>query len=408
MDPILYLVHRIPYPPNKGDKIRSYHWLKFLAERYRVFLGTFVDDPNDWMYLSKLQSLCAEVCVRPLRSSIATPRILRGLVSGRSLSIAYYSDPRLQSWVRDVVARERIDRALVFSSTMGQYLMRLEQCPSWCVVDLVDMDSDKWKQYSTTRRGPMRWIYAREAETLLGEERALAETANRVLLVNSEEAELFRQRLPGVAAKVSWVANGVDSEFFSPATSYSNPFAEGTRTLVFTGAMDYWANVDAVVWFAQEIFPAIRGGVSDARFYIVGSNPSPSVDRLSSIPGVHVTGRVDDVRPYLAHCAGAVAPLRVARGTQNKVLEALAMGKPVIATSAAVQGLVPRGDPELIDVSDDPEKLAALAIGVLGGSRSREAAWRRDYVLSHYDWKRNFDCLGDILEHGDDQYVSRN
>ena len=162
--------------------------------------------------------------------------------------------------------------------------------------------------------------------------------------------------------------------------------------------MDYWANVDAVTWFAHYIFPGVRAEIPDARFFIVGSNPTPEVIRLGSLPGICVTGRVDDVRPYLAHCAAAVAPLRVARGTQNKVLEALSMGKPVVATTAAVDGLVPWDDNGLMTVFDDPDVLIERSIEILRTDSDDGGSRRRRYITEHYDWGRNGVVLGEFLE----------
>ena len=218
------------------------------------------------------------------------------------------------------------------------------------------------------------------------------------VLVSNDEAELFRRLAPDMAARVSGISNGVDSDYFSPQHTYANPYPAGAPVLVFTGAMDYWANVDAVVWFVREVFPLVRAQMKDARFYIVGSRPSAEVQALSQCGGVTVTGSVPDVRPYLHYAAAAIAPLRIARGIQNKVLEALSMARPVIATSAAAEGLKSRPK-DAMWIADDAQEYAQQCITILRGEIAPQAgASGRQCVIEQYSWASNLARFSELLE----------
>jgi sugar transferase (PEP-CTERM/EpsH1 system associated) len=278
---------------------------------------------------------------------------------------------------------------------MGQYADDLSDARR--VMDFVDVDSDKWAQYARSKRWPLSWLYRRESRCLLRYERAVAARWDAGIFVSRDEADLFARLAPESGARVHGVYNGVDSVYFSPERNYENPYAPGGPVLVFTGAMDYWANVDAVTWFASEVFPRIRTAHPDARFYIVGARPSAAVQMLSSRPGVSVTGSVPDVRPFLAHAHAAVATLRIARGIQNKVLEALSMGRPVVATSAAAEGLLPCPNDALV-IADDPAILAQQCLALLKQAYTGDQG--RACVLKHYAWDRNLAHVIDLLEAG--------
>ncbi len=396
---VLFLVHRIPYPPNKGDKIRSYHMLRFLAERYRVHLGTFVDDEGDWIHLPEVEKLCADVCAVRLNPTWRRVLSLKGLLGGEPLSVPYYESSELGAWVHRKVYQEGITRMVFFSSPMAQY------APSngvavRKVVDFVDVDSEKWRQYAERHSWPMSWLYRREGERLLAFERAVASSADASVFVTPEEADLFRRRAHFDDDRVRSVVNGVDTEYFSPERAFDDPHGSPGPVLVFTGLMDYWANVDAVTWFASESFPSIRRASEGARFVIVGARPTRQVDRLASRPGVEVTGAVADVRPYLAHADLSVAPLRVARGIQNKVLEAMAMARPVVTTTAAREGLALH--PELQRGGDSAEGFADAVLALLRSpeERRRIGTMGRDWVRQNHDWARTLRPVGDLIENG--------
>jgi sugar transferase (PEP-CTERM/EpsH1 system associated) len=387
MGNLLYLVHRLPYPPNKGDKVRSYHLLKHLAKHHRIYLGTFVDDPDDEAYVDVVRQLCHDTHIARLSPRTAKLRSLSGLLTHQALGLRYYRNTGLQSWVKQTLAEQKIDAIVVFSSVMAQYVDDMP-CGSGprMLVDFVDVDSAKWTQYAASHKWPMSWLYRREGERLLAYERAVAARAQHSFFVTETETALFRKMAPECASRVTPMSNGVDADYFSPDPARVSPFAPAVIPLVFTGAMDYWPNIDAVTWFARDIFPAIRLTWPQVRFYIVGRSPPPSVLALAS-DSVVVTGTVPDVRPYLQHAAVVVAPLRVARGIQNKILEAMAMARPVVASRSCVDAIDAHTGSELIaagDTNDFVRKIDALlkapALAASVGQSGRQR------VVDSYSW----------------------
>lgn len=384
MSNLLYLVHRLPYPPNKGDKVRSYHLLKHLATRHRVFLGTFIDDPADEEYLDAVRAFCADMHVARLDPRVARLRSLRGLFNRQALSLPYYENAGLQTWVDRTLASQNIDAALIFSSVMAAFVRKTPQLRT--LVDFVDVDSLKWTQYADNHRWPMSWLYRREGQRLLAFERTVAARAERSFFVTDGETDLFRGLAPECAAKVEAMCNGVDADYFSPQHRLPSPFQADELPLVFTGAMDYWPNIDAVNWFATEMLPRLLQDWPRARFYIVGRSPTPAVQALT---GTHVvvTGTVPDVRPYLQHAAVVVAPLRLARGVQNKILEAMAMGMPVVASQECSTAIDATPERDFLTAATAAEFVAQINAMLSARLRAQDigAAARRQ-VVARYSW----------------------
>ncbi|MDR2261800.1 MAG: TIGR03087 family PEP-CTERM/XrtA system glycosyltransferase [Azoarcus sp.] len=393
--PLLYLTHRIPYPPNKGDKVRSFNILRGLARARRVFLGTFIDQPGDVRHVEVLREWCEDV--RAVRIAPRARRLasLRGLAAGEALSLPYYRDCALSRWIRATVARERIADAVVFSGPMAQYLdtpgLRRR------VVDFCDVDSAKWAQYAVDRRWPLSWLYRRESERLSVFEREAAAASDASLFATAAEAEFFTRAAPGLAVRVQVMQNGVDAGFFSPEHDLPNPYPPGGPVLVFTGAMDYWPNIDAVCWFVGEILPLVRRRHPRARFWIVGMNPAPAVRALAG-DGVVVTGGVPDVRPYIAHADVVEAPLRIARGVQNKVLEAMAMARPVVMAAATAAGLAVSAGREC-RIATNAQEFAAATLGLLEDAARSETMGRmaREAVLERHSWPAHLAVLDRLL-----------
>ncbi len=383
MAKLLYLVHRLPYPPNKGDKVRSYHLLMHLLARHEVYLGTFVDDPEDEQHVASVRALCADVHVSRLNPTRARLGSLGGLLGGEALTLRYYRDEALSRWVAATVRRERMAAAVVFSSSMAQYAQHLG-LPT--LVDFVDVDSAKWTAYAHQHRWPMSWLYRREGEQLLAYERAVAGRSTRSFFVTTKETELFRKLAPECARAVEPMCNGVDAEYFAPDPARPSPFAAGELPVVFTGAMDYWPNIDAVSWFAHDMLPALRARWPAMRLHIVGRNPTAAVRALAG-EAVSVSGTVPDVRPYLQHAAVVVAPLRLARGIQNKILEAMAMGRPVVAASECGEAIGGTAGEELL-LAPDAAGLVEAVHGLLadGPRAARIGAAARAKVLRDCSW----------------------
>lgn len=394
---LLYLVHRIPFPPNKGDKVRSFHLLKFLAQHYRVHLGTFVDYADDWQYVPALNEFCESVCAQRIHPLLARAASLRGLLSGQALSLPFYRNGRMSRWVQETVSKHRIERAVVFSSPMAQYLEG--EIARRSVVDFVDVDSAKWTRYAEDRSGLMAWLYRREGERLAAFERSVAQASAASVLVSEAEAALFHSVAPDVVSKIHAIGNGVNAELFSPLHALPSPYATGELPVVFTGAMDYWPNIDAVCAFAHEVWPGILEQWPAARFYVVGMNPSDAVRDLAQRRGICVTGTVPDVRPWLQHARAVVAPLRVARGVQNKILEAMAMGRAVIASASCAVGIKATHGEELL-VADSAaawqDAVSALLADAEKAERIGQRARKR--VLADYSWAAHLQRFGSLIE----------
>ena len=396
MESTLFLVHRIPFPPNKGDKIRSHHLLRYLAARYRVHLGTFIDSPDDTDYVHALDELCASHCVVTLDRRSARLRSVAGFLTGEPLTLPYYRSVELRRWVERTIVENRIGTAVVFSAAMAQYVERLPNLR--VVLDLVDVDSAKWTQYSERHAWPSSFIYRREGEKLLAVERNAVERAAASVFVTRSEADLFIRLAPEFGSRLEVIGNGVDTIYFAPSDDHSSPYAANEAPIVFTGAMDYWPNIDAVSWFAREVLPGIAQQRPDARFYIVGMNPAKSVSALATDSRVIVTGTVPDVRPYLQHAAAVVAPLRVARGIQNKILEAMAMARPVVASSAAASGVtaVPGLD---FETAVDSEQFCRKLLMVMRPEVSQPMGQRaRARIVADYSWERNLSAFEKLLK----------
>lgn len=398
MRELLYLTHRIPYPPDKGDKIRAWHMLCYLRRHFRVHLGCFIDDPADWQHAERLRALCASSCFIGLRPGLARLLSLRGLLQGKALSLPYYRSGALARWVGRTLEQENIATALAFSGPMAQYLPpTTPRGPLRRVLDLVDVDSEKWRAYAATAGWPQAALYRREAALLLAFERASARRFDAVTLVSPAEAALFRLRAPESAGHIDYFNNGVDAGYFSPAPACPSPYQAGASVIVFTGAMDYQPNIDAVRWFAAQVLPALRQAVPALRLYIVGARPATAVQALAHHPGVCITGRVADVRPYLQHAALAVAPLLLARGIQNKVLEAMSMQKIVLASPQALEGLHAVQGQEVLCATDAAQFIAtALAVLTTPQHLAIGPAARRR-VLADYCWDSNLKRLGALL-----------
>lgn len=395
MPDLLFLAHRIPYPPDKGDKIRAWNIFRHLAETHRMHLGCFVDDPADAQYIAELQSLCADLICIPLDRRVQHIKTLLRLRRGQPLSLGYFHDRRLQRWVDAKLASGVIDGVYVFSSAMAGYVMHANGVRR--ILDMVDVDSEKWTAYAETARFPARAVWAREGRTLLAFERRAAAHFDHSLFVSEHEWQRFVTLAPETLHRTSWVSNGVDLEYFSPAHRFEPPFERHGADLVFTGRMDYWPNVDAVQWFAREVLPVLRKHAPAARLWIVGAEPSSEVRALASLPGVAVTGRVPDTRPWLAAAAVVVAPLRIARGIQNKLLEAMAMAKTVVATPEAFEGVqaVPGRD---ILLASGVDETVRRIVAVFDGQHKGMGAAARQAVEAAHQWSVTLRPIDALLE----------
>ena len=344
---VLFLCQRLPFPPNKGEKITSFNIVRHLGERFDVHVGSFVDTKEDLPEIEMLRPYCASLHVERIVKPWAWgPAILRWL-GGMPISFALFRAAGLKDYVRRVIAQHHPVAIVTHSSNISDYALTPAVQQMRRIFHFADVDSEKFAAYAARSKGWKRLLYALEARRVRAAERRLLAGADAVGFVSDEEAALFRAVTNAPSARVITIPNGVDAVAFDPAKQWSRPARGNGPAFVFTGAMDYQPNIHAVLSFADAVLPALRAVHSQLQFVIVGSNPAPAVKMLMNRPGIIVTGRVPEVQPYLAHATGAVAPLQIARGIQNKVLEALAMGCPTIVSTHALTGI---GRPDIAPV----------------------------------------------------------
>ncbi|MBK7642421.1 MAG: TIGR03087 family PEP-CTERM/XrtA system glycosyltransferase [Planctomycetes bacterium] len=385
---ILFLSQRVPFPPNRGDKITTSKLIERMRRRHSVRCVAFSHGPEDDEGARELEDMGVSIRTVPYHDLYARVLAAPLLFTSKPLTLGAYGSSELQRIVDEEIAQA--DLAYAYSSSMGAFLERHATKPR--VMHFGELDSDKWRQYAERSALPMSWVYAREQRTLLEFERRVARSFSENVVCTPLEQRVFQQQIPGASSVV--LRNGVDLERFHPR---ANEVLEGE--LVFTGVMNYLPNAEGCAWFAREILPRIRAQRPQVRFSIVGSSPSREVERLAELPGVRVTGSVPDTREYLRHAAVAVAPLRIARGIQNKVLEALAMGLPVVGTTPATQGVEGSAGRDYL-VADEPEAFAAAVLQLLAEpAHARElAAAGRSFVERNYDWEKVFAPLDGLLE----------
>jgi sugar transferase (PEP-CTERM/EpsH1 system associated) len=385
---ILYVTHRVPFPPDKGDRIRCFHILRFLAARADVYLVSLADEPLHADAEAVLGQLCREVRVVPLDSR-RWLRSLCSLASGRTVSEGAFWSPEVSRILRSWARQMRFDATLASASSVAPYLMQpsLRECPA--VIDLMDVDSQKWLDYGSSTRAPRSWLYRLEGTRLRRLERQLAQWARAVLLVAQSEADLFHRHCPG--GQVHAVTNGVDLDYFVPASSA----AEEPARCVFVGALDYLPNVDGTTWFCREVWPEVRRRWPQARLALVGRSPTPEVQALAGIAGVEVVGPVPDVRPQVARASVTVVPLRIARGVQNKVLESLAMGKATVVSPPPLGGLGVAPGEHLLLARSTAEWVDCLTQLFQGPALRRQLGVAgRAYAERHHSWDH---CLAPLI-----------
>ncbi len=397
MDEILFVAHRIPFPPDRGDKIRSHHFLKALARLAPVHVATLGETDADFAAEPMLANLAASHLLARRPASLAAAGI-KALASGKPVSLTAFESAPLRQWIEHTLMTRPVSTIFVFSGQMGQYVPA--SFAGRLVIDLCDVDSAKFEEYAAAGKGPRGWIDAREAGLLAAEERRLAARADTTLLISEAEAALLRSRIDERTGTVRAIGNGIDTAIFDPLATVPHPalLAEPGPHVLFTGQMDYQPNVAAVRRAATAIMPAIRAAHPEAQFHIVGRAPAGEVRALEGHNGTRVWGEVPDVKPFLAAADLVLAPLTVARGVQNKVLEAMAMARPVVLTSVAATGIGATHGEHLL-ISDSDAELISHALELIAepaeGQRMGSAA--RRVVVQHKSWEGALAPLAGIL-----------
>lgn len=386
MGDILFLAHRVPFPPNRGDKIRSANLLRKLVQIAPVHVGCFAESDEDRAGASELQSLAASHSV----VDRTKPLVLAGVeavLAGKPVSLTAFHSPRLEQWVRDTIARQPIETIVIFSGQMGQYVP--DTFAGRVIIDLCDVDSAKFENYAAN--GQRVWLNTREGRLLAREEERLAHRADATVLISENEASLFTSRLRSpTGANVQVIGNGIDAGFFDPQMTqpHAEIWARPGPHFVFTGQMDYSPNETAALWAAERFLPAIRALYPAAEFHVVGRNPTKALLARAGEPGLTVWGEVPDVRPFLSAASCVVAPLQIARGVQNKVLEAMAMARPVMVSPQAATGIDADDGDHWLLCEADPAAMCARITSLLADADL--ATWlgqsARQFVLDHHDW----------------------
>src|SRR5215469_556871 len=376
---IAFITHRSPVPPNKGEKLRSFWQLRTLARNHTIHLFCFYDDLDDEQCLDELQQYCADYYVEKLSYIGGRTRALLALLCGRPFSTAFFYSRRMARRIEAVLKAGAFDRIFVSRSSMAPYVGADNGIAK--IVDLVDVDSNKWQQYANRRPWPLGWLWRLESKRLAAYESALVQQFAATLVCTDAEAQLLRSIAhTGV---IRTVENHIDVDQYDPANVVVPRELQSWQPyMVFSGSMDYLPNVDAVGYFCREIFPLIRQARPDVKLVIAGRNPHPSVRSLGKDHSIKVTGRVEDIVPYISAAAVSIAPMRIARGVQNKVLEALASGIPVVSTTAVASALPPKLR-SLVSTGDTPREFANHVIVALGERASGQSDHLRRQ-LKHY------------------------
>jgi sugar transferase (PEP-CTERM/EpsH1 system associated) len=386
---ILYLAHRVPYPPNKGDKIRSFHEIRHFSRFHDIHLLAFCDRRGDESYIMELRKHCRRVTLVPLHRWPQRFRAAVNMLFCKPWTLGYFENPEMHAVLAGELSQNSFDLVFAYSSSMAPYARSLAGLPK--IIDFVDSDASKWRQYAEMRSLPSKLLYDFEWRSLKQYEAEAISDFDYSVFVSRREAG----HLSGYtdSRKVGFIPNGVDLDYFEAL-----PQRTSHKSIIFTGAMDYFPNIDAVNFFARKVLPIVRLAVPDARFFIVGSNPSRQVRILKSLPGVTVTGTVEDVRPYFADARVAVVPVKISQGIQNKILEALASGLPVVGTKAALDGMASTKDLPVVE-ANDAQAFAENVIKFLNRPLTCDQVEKcRRLLQLNCDWDTNLSAFDRLFE----------
>jgi polysaccharide biosynthesis protein PslH len=387
---IFFISQRVPFPPDRGDKITTFNEIRHLSTKHEVHVFCLADGRRDLDNIPGLRRYAQSVTAVPVIGWTSKLRALKAMFAGGPLSVAAFNETKLHNAIGRKFAELRPDLIMIYSCNVAQYAEHFPQVPR--IMQFAELDSSRWGQFARRSRPPLRWVYAIEQRRFFAYEQHIARTFSHTLVCTAAEQRDFERLIPGVP--VSLVGNGVDLDYFRSRGVPKRP-----GSIVFTGVMDYFPNIDAVVWFCDKVLPIVQRQIPAAGLTICGSRPAAAVRRLAKRRGVTVTGRVPDTRPYLDGAEVFVAPLRMARGIQNKLLEALAMGLPCVASEAAATGTVVANG-EGILAADNPEEFAEHVMRLLRDSafRAAMAGKARATAEANYRWDGQMARLDRVIE----------
>jgi sugar transferase (PEP-CTERM/EpsH1 system associated) len=388
---ILYVCHRFPYPPKRGGTIRPFNMVKHLHQSgHEVVVCSLTRSPQLTRDAQGIAPFCTEFHLAEVDNRVQALRMVATLPTPWTASASFFHSSRLQRTINRLLREQKFDLIFVHCSSVAHYVDRVQGIPK--ILDFGDMDSQKWLEYVQHKPVPLSWGYWWEGRRVLADEKRLARRFDLCTATTRAERETLDGYQTGTPSE--WFPNGVDSSYFAPASEPYDP-----DLIAFVGRMDYFPNQQCMLDFCRNVLPLIKARRPSVKLAIVGADPSPAIRQLGEIDGVTVTGSVPDVRPHVTRAALTVAPLRIARGTQNKILEAMAMGVPVVCSRIASGGVDAVAGEHLL-TADTPDEVAQAILQVLGDPAQRERLSRagRERVLSHHAWPSSMRRLDAIIE----------
>lgn len=390
---ILYLCHRFPFPPKRGGKIRPFNMIRHLSESgHQVTVCSLVRSPDEAEEGRGIASYCAGFRMAHVKEWVQVARMIVRLPVPTPSSMGYFYSSTLAENVKSLLNAKQWDLIFVHCSSVAQYVEHVKNVPK--ILDFGDMDSHKWLEYANYKPFPLSLGYRVEGAKMLAAEKRLARRFDLCSATTRAEWETLNGYSTG--ADTDWFPNGVDADFFCPV---DEPY--DADTISFIGRMDYYPNQECMTRFCEQIWPMLKSARPGMKLIIVGADPSPAMRELGELAGVTVTGSVPDVRPFIRKSALMVAPLNIARGTQNKILEAMAMGVPVVTSTIAAGGVDAESEKHFL-VADTPSACARAILRIIDSpaERNRLAMAGRKRMLSHHAWPRSMERLDGIIDRG--------
>jgi sugar transferase (PEP-CTERM/EpsH1 system associated) len=388
---ILYVCHRFPYPPKRGGKIRPFNMIRHLSEQgHEVTVCSLARSREEAEEAKGIAPYCARYEIGRVSNPLQAARMLARLPTTEPSSMGFFYSPDLARSIGRLLATERFGLVFVHCSSVAQYVRHVRNVPK--ILDFGDMDSQKWLEYANYKPFPLSLGYVLEGTKMLWAEKRLARKFDLCTATTRAEWETLQSYATG--GLTDWFPNGVDAQFFSPVAG-----AYDADTISFIGRMDYYPNQECMARFCRDVWPLLKSRRPAMKMSIVGADPTPTMRALGELPGITVTGSVPDVRPHVRASALMVAPLGIARGTQNKILEAMAMGVPVVTSRLAAGGVDAEPNSHFL-VADSPEEVAQAVFRIIENrtERDRLAVAGRDRMLSHHAWPRSMQRLDAIIE----------
>jgi sugar transferase (PEP-CTERM/EpsH1 system associated) len=393
---ILILSPWLPWPPYDGARIRILETLRFLSQRHRVSLIAPLYRPEEEAHVGNIRNLCADsdVVLVPNGTSARLRRLCSGLAAGLPPVQAYHRNAAMAERVRNVTSETSFDIVHVEFSFLAHYLGALSpRCQARTVLSMHNIESTRFdRELAVAPWNTRRLVLLGNRSLFPNWEQRAVRAFDGVLAVSEDDRAWIKDQAPAAAVRLA--PNGVDVEYYAPW-----PVSSVSSSVVYVGAMDYPPNEDAVVWFADEILPSLRAGQAEMGFTIVGRSPTPAVKALARRPGIRVTGEVEDIRPYLAEAVALVVPLRSGGGTRLKILQAMAMGRPVVSTALGAEGLE-IADGDNIVIADSPERFAecVVRLAIAPDMAARIGLAGRQLALAKYDWRQCLQGLEDLYQ----------